>query len=89
MATKRQRGAGWEYVVKRKGLMSRPLYLTFSSEDEGDGYVRNWKPSSIAVLFPMIFVQGKARSSPLKTRHVSILPLITYPIRKGAASPSS
>lgn len=40
MATKRQRGAVWAYVVKRKGLLPRPLYLTFASEEEGDGYVR-------------------------------------------------
>ena len=38
MATKRQRGAVWAYVVKRKGLLPRPL--TFASEEEGDGYVK-------------------------------------------------
>jgi len=40
MATKRKRGAVWAYVVKRKGLLPRPLYLTFASEEEGDGYVK-------------------------------------------------
>ena len=40
MATKIQRGAVWAYVVKRKGLLPRPLYLTFASEEEGDGYVK-------------------------------------------------
>lgn len=40
MATKRKRSAGtWEYVVKRKGLLPKPLHLTFASEEEGDRYV--------------------------------------------------
>jgi integrase len=40
MATKRQRSSGtWEYVVKRKHLLPAPLYLSFTSESEGDQYV--------------------------------------------------
>lgn len=38
MATKRQRGASWEFVVRRKGLLPKPLYLTFANESEGDRY---------------------------------------------------
>lgn len=38
MATKRKRGAKWEYCVKRKGLLPRPLYLSFDTEAEGDDY---------------------------------------------------
>jgi integrase len=41
MATKRRRDSNsWEFVVKRKGLLPRPLYLTFASEEEGDRYVK-------------------------------------------------
>ena len=40
MATKRKRKSSWEFVVKRKELLPRPLYLTFASEEEGDQYVR-------------------------------------------------
>ena len=40
MATKRKRNSSWEFVVRRKGLLPRPLYLTFASEEEGDQYVR-------------------------------------------------
>jgi integrase len=41
MATKRQRDShSWEFVVKRKGLLPRPLYLTFANEEEGDRYVK-------------------------------------------------
>jgi integrase len=41
MATKRKRKTGsWEYVVRRAGVLPRPLYLTFANEAEGDEYVR-------------------------------------------------
>lgn len=41
MATKRRRGSSnWEFVIKRKALLPRPLYLTFASEQEGDRYVQ-------------------------------------------------
>lgn len=40
MATKRRRGDAWQYIVKRAGLLPRPLYLTFDDEAEGDAYVR-------------------------------------------------
>lgn len=40
MATKRQRKGRWEYVIKRAGLLPKPIYLTFETESEGDAYVR-------------------------------------------------
>lgn len=40
MATKRKRASSWEFVVRRKGLLPKPLYLTFATEAEGDQYVR-------------------------------------------------
>ena len=39
MATKRRRGNGWEYIVKRKGLLKKPWSRTFASEAEGDAYI--------------------------------------------------
>ena len=39
MATERERGNARSLVVKRKSLLPRPLYLTFTSEKEGDEYV--------------------------------------------------
>lgn len=39
MATKRKRGPSWEYIIRRKGVLPRPISLTFSSEAEGDAYV--------------------------------------------------
>lgn len=40
MAGKRQRGNAWEYVFKKAGVLDRPLYLTFESEEEGDTYAK-------------------------------------------------
>lgn len=38
MAGKRKRANGWEYVFKRAGVLEKPLYLTFASEEEGDAH---------------------------------------------------
>ena len=38
LATKRPRGNVWEFVVRRKKLLDKPLYLTFEDEAEGDAY---------------------------------------------------
>ena len=41
MASKRKKGERWEYTIKRAGLLDRPVWLTFSTEEEGDAFVRN------------------------------------------------
>jgi integrase len=38
MAGKRKRANGWEYVFKRAGVLEKPIYLTFASEEEGDAH---------------------------------------------------
>lgn len=39
MATKRQRSTGsWEFIVKNKAMLGKPLYLSFDSEADGDRY---------------------------------------------------
>lgn len=39
MAGKRQRKNGtWEYIFKRAGVLPKPLYMTFDTEEEGDAY---------------------------------------------------
>lgn len=40
MASKRKRGNSWEFIVKRAGVLDKPLSLTFNSEAEGDEYCR-------------------------------------------------
>eukprot|EP00456_Euglypha_rotunda_P062649 TRINITY_DN5279_c0_g3_i14.p1 TRINITY_DN5279_c0_g3~~TRINITY_DN5279_c0_g3_i14.p1 ORF type:complete len:375 (+),score=70.46 TRINITY_DN5279_c0_g3_i14:490-1614(+) len=39
MAGKRKRPNGWEYVIKRAGVLDKPIYLTFADEKEGDAFV--------------------------------------------------
>lgn len=41
MASKRRKGARWEFVIKRAGLLEKPVYLTFDIEDEGDTFCAN------------------------------------------------
>lgn len=41
MAGKKQFPNGsWQYVFKKAGVLSKPIYLTFSSEEEGDEYAK-------------------------------------------------
>ncbi len=40
MATQRKRGNTWHFVVRRKHLLPKPIYLTFDSEEEGKAYVK-------------------------------------------------
>lgn len=39
MATKRFRNGKYQYVVKNKKLLPKPLYLTFENEADGDAYI--------------------------------------------------
>jgi integrase len=38
MATSRQRGNRWEFCIRRKGVLPKPVWLSFASEDEGEAY---------------------------------------------------
>jgi hypothetical protein len=41
MATKRQRNSeSWEFVVRRRGVLPKPLYLTFKDPAEGEAYCK-------------------------------------------------
>ena len=41
MAAKQQKKSGnWEYRFTRKGLLSKPVWFTFDTEEEGDAFVR-------------------------------------------------
>ena len=41
MAGKKQFPNGtWQYVFKKKGVLAKPIYLTFASEQEGYEYAR-------------------------------------------------
>ena len=39
MASARQRANGaWEFTIKRKGLLAKPIFLTFATQEEGEAY---------------------------------------------------
>lgn len=39
VAGKRQRANGtWEFIFKRSGVLEKPIYMTFPTEEEGDAY---------------------------------------------------
>lgn len=61
MASKRRRGTSWEYIVKRKGVLPKPISLTFSSEDEGDTYCAHLEKLLDAGIIPEEF-RAKAKA---------------------------
>lgn len=63
MPSKRPRGDHWEYVFKRKGVLDKPLYLTFESEAEGDAYAERVEKLLDKGIVPV--EQGAARRSRL------------------------
>ncbi|CAE6880537.1 site-specific integrase [Burkholderia sp. R-70199] len=65
MSTKRMRPSGtWEYIIRRKGILPKPLSLTFDTEQEGDAYVRRLEQMLDAGILPEDLV---ARRSDLVT----------------------
>ena len=63
MATKRLRGDTWNYVVKRSGLLPRPIYLSFKDEAEGDAYVSHLERLLDAGYVPPEFIKQEAPSN--------------------------
>lgn len=41
MSSKRKRGDVWEYTFKRAGVLEKPLYMTFPTEEAGDAFSKN------------------------------------------------
>lgn len=61
MASKRQRSAGsWEFVVKRKGLLPKPVHLTFDDEAKGDEYCAHLEKLLDAGIVPEEFSRPSA-----------------------------
>ena len=52
MATKRKRGDRWEFTVKRKKLLDKPVSMTFDSEAEGDAYCARLEQQLDAGIIP-------------------------------------
>ena len=61
MATKRKRSGGsWEYVVRRKNMLPKPIYLSFDDEAEGDAYVAKLETLLDAGVVPQEFIERQA-----------------------------
>lgn len=58
MAGKRQRANGWEYVFKRAGVLDKPLYLTFKTEEEGDAFAARLEALLDRGIVPTEYVQA-------------------------------
>jgi integrase len=70
MASKRQRGTGsWEYIVKKKGVLPKPLSLTFHDEVEGDTYVAHLEKLLAKGIVPDEF---KEKTKPVTTLSMAI-----------------
>lgn len=63
MATKRLREGRWEYRVVRKGLLSKPVYLSFHSEKDGDEYVARLEALLDRGVVPPDMVDERARAA--------------------------
>lgn len=59
MATKRQRGNSFAYTIKRKGVLPKPVHLTFDDESEGDAYVAHLEKLLDAGIVPDEFTQDR------------------------------
>ncbi|MEX3916006.1 site-specific integrase [Paraburkholderia sp. BR10872] len=60
MSTKRKRPSGtWEYIIRRKGVLPKPLSLTFQTEEEGDQYVARLEQLLDAGILPEDLVAQK------------------------------
>lgn len=68
MATKRRRGLSWQYTIKRAGLLPQPVYLSFTSEAEGDEYVRRLEAILDRGIVPEGLVNTKAVARDLRSQ---------------------
>lgn len=65
MATKVKRGKSWSYIIKRKSLLPKPIYLTFDDEREGDAYVAQLEKLLDHGIVPDEFKQDKRTKATL------------------------
>ena len=78
MATCRARGSKFEFVVKRKGLLPKPIYLTFDSKENGQAYCSHLEGLLDQGIIPEEFLQNE--SNGLTVRKVIVEYELTVPI---------
>jgi len=62
VATKRKRKGKWAYRVRRAGLIPKPIYLTFDSEQEGDEYVARLEALLDRGIVPPDLIDERSRA---------------------------
>ena len=72
MAGKRKRPNGWQYVVKKAGVLDKPLYLTFDSEAEGDAYIKQLERMLEQGIVPE-GVQERTRAAPKSLKLAQVI----------------
>lgn len=72
MATKRKRGAGWEFVIKRRNLLPKPLYLFFDNEHDGDAYCERAEALLDRGIVPKEILERQMQSGPRITIALAI-----------------
>lgn len=79
MATKRKRARGWEFVVRRRNVLPRPVYLTFDTEEEGDRYCARLEGLLDRGIIPEEIAERTARGvKPLSTIADAIYLYLTH-----------
>lgn len=58
MATKRERNGKFQYIVKNKKLLPKPITLTFESEADGDAYIAELESLLSQGIVPIEFQSG-------------------------------
>lgn len=78
MATCRLRGDKFEFIVKRKGLLPKPIYLTFDLKADGEAYCSHLEGLLDQGIIPEEFLQNE--NDGLTVRKVMIEYELTVPI---------
>ena len=98
MAGKRQRGDHWEYVFKKAGVLDRPLYMTFKTEQEGDAYAKKLEalldrgivPAEHIVPVRVVNIEQLARQymreAPVKSKDKAVLATVCNMVGEVALS---
>ncbi|NNM69176.1 MAG: site-specific integrase [Gallionella sp.] len=79
MASKRNRGTSWEYIVQKKGVLAKPVSLSFPTEKEGDAYCAHLEKLLDAGIVPEEFkvktkepaTLGSSISDYIKSEHIT------------------
>ncbi|MBU0593327.1 MAG: site-specific integrase [Gammaproteobacteria bacterium] len=84
MATKRKRGPSWEYIIRRKGILPKPVSFTFSDEAEGDAYAARVEAMLDHGIIPPEFEDNQAEVKTLADTVREYHKAVSVPYTDGA-----